>query len=171
MKLGTLGAVGTRWRLMFVRHLAHPPERVWLAITEPEHLAAWFPSTIEGERKAGAPLRFVFPDDIAPPSTGEMLVFDPPRALELRWDEDLLRFELRRDGEGTELRLLATFDELGKAARDGAGWHACLDNLEAHLAGEPPDPAAWERYERAYIDAFPPQASTIGPPEGVRRSS
>jgi len=26
--------------------------------------------------------------------------------------------------------LLDTIDELGKAARDGAGWHACLDVLQ-----------------------------------------
>ena len=37
-----------RWRLRFTRALAHPPEKVWRAITEPEHLAQWFPTTIEG---------------------------------------------------------------------------------------------------------------------------
>ena len=31
-----------RWRLRFTRALAHPPEKVWRAITEPEHLASWF---------------------------------------------------------------------------------------------------------------------------------
>ena len=28
--------------------------------------------------------------------------------------------------------------EVGKAARDAAGWHACLDILGHHLAGEKP---------------------------------
>ena len=49
-----------RWQLRFERRLTHPQEKVWRAITDPEHLAAWFPSTIEGERAAGARLRFSF---------------------------------------------------------------------------------------------------------------
>src|SRR3954447_12743839 len=43
-----------RWRLRFERRLAHPPERVWRAITEPDDLRAWFPFDIEGDRAAGA---------------------------------------------------------------------------------------------------------------------
>jgi uncharacterized protein YndB with AHSA1/START domain len=50
-----------RFQLRFTRTLAHPQERVRLAITEREHVAAWFPTTIQGERAAGAPLRFSFP--------------------------------------------------------------------------------------------------------------
>jgi uncharacterized protein YndB with AHSA1/START domain len=62
-----------RWQLRFTRTLAHPVEKVWRAITEPEHLEHWFPSTIEGERTAGAPLRFSFPGDSVDPIDGEML--------------------------------------------------------------------------------------------------
>lgn len=50
-----------RWQLRFTRSFRHPPEKVWRAISEPEHLARWFPTTIEGERVAGAVLRFAFP--------------------------------------------------------------------------------------------------------------
>jgi uncharacterized protein YndB with AHSA1/START domain len=46
MNLGIPEVAGSRWRLLFVRHLAHPPEKVWRAISEPDHLAVWFPSTI-----------------------------------------------------------------------------------------------------------------------------
>ena len=35
---GTLEDAGGRWRLRFTRPLAHPPGKVWRAITEPEHL-------------------------------------------------------------------------------------------------------------------------------------
>jgi uncharacterized protein YndB with AHSA1/START domain len=56
-----------RWQLRFTRTLRHPPDKVWRAITEPEHLAQWFPTTIEGDRAAGAPLRFSFPGDQWPP--------------------------------------------------------------------------------------------------------
>src|ERR687886_288618 len=82
---GQLEEHAGRWRLRFERRLAHPPERVWRAITEPDDLRAWFPFDIEGDRAAGAPLRFVFRDGEAEPFEGRMVDFDAPRALELEW--------------------------------------------------------------------------------------
>jgi len=158
-----------RARLRFTRRLDHPPEQVWRAITQPEHLAHWFPTTIEGERAPGAPLRFEFPGGEAPGFEGEMLAFEPPSLMELQWGPDVVRLELEPDGTGTLLTLLDTLDELGKAARDGAGWHVCLDALGAHLRGEEDareSMDAWKEVQPAYIDSFGPQAATIGPPEG-----
>jgi uncharacterized protein YndB with AHSA1/START domain len=167
---GTLHRAGDRWQLRFERTLPHPPEKVWRALTEPEHLAAWFPSDIEGDREVGAKLRFVFRNGEGPPSDGEMLVYDPPRTLEFRWEEEILRFDLRPEGEGCVLTLVDTFDELGKASRDGAGWHACLDVLVDHLAGRAESPASakehWQALNARYVEAFGPEASTVGPPEG-----
>ena len=161
-----------RWRLRFVRTLAHAPEKVWRAITEPEHLAQWFPTTIEGERAAGAPLGFTFPEPHAdlPAFDGEMLVYQPPRVMEFRWGSEVLRLELRERGDGTELTLLDTLDERGKAARDGAGWHTCLDALEASLAGEREareNMSRWSEVHSHYVESFGPEAATIGPPEGM----
>lgn len=160
---GALEDLGGRWRLRFTRELAHPPERVWRAITEPEQLAAWFPDRLEGEWVVGGPLRFVgegFEFD------GEVLAFDPPRALEFRWGTDVIRLEVAERAGGSTLTLLDTIDELGKAARDGAGWHECLDRLGSHLDGvEPPATGAvWLRVHQEYVAAFGPAASTIGPP-------
>ncbi|HKC74762.1 MAG TPA: SRPBCC domain-containing protein [Chloroflexota bacterium] len=47
---GQLEHIDGRWQLRFTRKLAHPPEKVWRALTEPAHLAAWFPTDIEGAR-------------------------------------------------------------------------------------------------------------------------
>jgi uncharacterized protein YndB with AHSA1/START domain len=157
-------------RIRFERSFSHPPEKVWRAITEPEHLAQWFPTTIEGERAAGAHLSFDFPEAQAPPFEGEMLVFDPPRLMEMRWGPDTLRFELQPQQSGTRLVLLDTLDELGKAARDGAGWHTCLAALSAHLDGEPDSRAAmdsWGEVHPTYVAEFGPAAATIGPPDGM----
>ena len=112
----------------------------------------------------------MFREGEGPPTEGEMVVFDPPSVLELRWGDELLRFELAPDGDGTRLTFRNTFDEIGKAARDSAGWHGCLDVLEHEVAGEP---APWSIQERwvevhpRYLEAFPPEAATIGPPEGM----
>jgi uncharacterized protein YndB with AHSA1/START domain len=159
-----------RWQLRFTRTLAHPQSSVWRAITEPEHLAQWFPTTIEGDRMAGAVLQFAFPNDIAPPMEGIMLAYEPESLMELSWGPDIIRIELRPVPEGTLLTLLDALEERGKAARDGAGWHACLDALEAAVRGE--DPArsqmdTWSEVHPHYVETFGPEAATIGPPEGT----
>ena len=59
------------------------------------------------------------------------------------------------------------FTEQGKAARDGAGWHECLDNLVKLLASDPERVEAdtWATIHPAYVERFGPAASTIGPPQ------
>jgi len=156
-----------RWRLRFARRLPHRPEKVWRALTEPEHLALWFPSDIEGERAAGARLRFVFRENEAPTMDGEMLAFDPPALLEMRWGDEVLRFELGADGEGTVLEFTNIFDELGKAARDAAGWHSCLDVLGYEVDGRAapwPTNERWKHVQGSYQERLGPDASILGPP-------
>lgn len=155
--------------LRFRRRLAHPAEKVWRALTEDAHLAAWFPTTIEGERAAGAPLHFSFRESEGEPFTGGMLAFDPPVLMELRWADDVLRFELTAEGEGScVLSLTVTFSEHGKAARDAAGWHVCLEQLAYECAGStPPWPPSerWRAVHPRYVAQLGPDASAIGPPK------
>jgi uncharacterized protein YndB with AHSA1/START domain len=166
--LGELECRGRTAVLRFTRRLGHPPEKVWRALVEPEHLTAWFPTTIDGERTVGARLRFRHRDDLAEPFDGEMLAFEPPSLLELRWGPDVLRFELEPDGDGTLLTFTDTLEEIGKAARDGAGWHECLDRLLYVLASQTPpwSPAErWREVHDGYVERLGPEASTIGVPQ------
>jgi uncharacterized protein YndB with AHSA1/START domain len=123
---------------------------------------------MEGPRVAGAPLHFAFRESEGEPFDGKMLAFEPPSLLELRWADDVLRFELEPDASGCVLRLTVTFPEHGKAARDGAGWHVCLEQL-AHVSGgtelpwKPPD--RWREVHRGYVERLGPEASAIGPPD------
>jgi uncharacterized protein YndB with AHSA1/START domain len=169
MTLADLDPAGEEWMLTFTRTLPHPPDKVWRALTEPEHLAAWFPADIEGERAAGAKLRFVFRNNEGPPIDGEMLTYDPPELLEFTWGSDRYRIELRPEGDGTVLTFVNTFSELGKAARDAAGWDVCLETLALHLDGEKPDgdeEGHWKTAQARYAERFGPDATTIGPPPG-----
>jgi uncharacterized protein YndB with AHSA1/START domain len=167
---GTLERAGDVSILRFERRLAHPPHRVWRAMTEEVELAAWFPTTIAGPRQAGAALHFSFRQGEGQAFDGEMLAFVPPCLMEFRWADDVLRFELEPCGDGAEetiLRLGVTFPEHGKAARDAAGWDVCLEQLLAACDGTAPSrdaTARWRVLHPAYVDRFGPEASTVGPP-------
>ncbi|MFD2422108.1 SRPBCC family protein [Amycolatopsis pigmentata] len=128
--------------LRFERRFAHPVHKVWHAITDPAEMAHWFPAAIETELKAGAKMRFVFPDE-APidlkMTEGEVLEFDPPKVYTFRWNADVLRFELVPDGDGCRLFFSQTLGggPIGRlaAGRNAAGWDTCLETLAGILDG------------------------------------
>jgi uncharacterized protein YndB with AHSA1/START domain len=168
---GRLEEVGGRWRVVFRRALSHPAEKVWRAVTEPEHLDEWFPTTIDGDLAPGAALTFRFRDGEADPFAGRMHAFEPPRLMEMDWGPDRIRIEIESLGaDSCVLTLTDTFEAKGKAARDGAGWHVCLDALGAWLDGRSLGRAVeldrWRDIEPGYLERFGPEFSTIGPPEG-----
>ncbi len=139
---GAYETIENRPALRFERRLPHPVDVVWRAITEPGELAHWFPSRVEvDELRSGAEMTFRFenmPLDAPSTMNGRVTEFDPPRLLEFFWGEDHLRFELEPVGGSEQacvLRLTVLLDAREKAARDGAGWHVCLDRLERRLGG------------------------------------
>jgi len=157
----TLLTDGARPAVRLVRHLPDPPTVVWQAITDREQLRVWFPCDVVvagGRWEVGATIAFPFPPDVIEMTlTGEVLRVDEPHALAFTWGDEILRFELAAEGEGTCLVLI---DELpaGAAARNAAGWDMCLDRL----AGLDPAPDAWRPRFAAYSAAFEP---TLGPQE------
>lgn len=166
---GTVGKLGDgRWQLRFTRNFRHPAAKVWRAITEPEDLVAWFPTTIEGDRVAGAPLHFVFPKGEAPPMEGEVIHYEAPSVFEFRWGTDTIRLEVQGSPTESTLTLLHTFEERGKSARDAAGWHVCLDALSAALEGGAdarPAINRWNDVHPHYVEEFGPEGASIGPPK------
>ena len=153
-----------RFVLRFERRLRHPPARVWAALTELESLRHWHPSPFELEPQVGGTVRFVPPDGAAF-GEGRVVAYEPPHVLAYTWGEDLLRWEVEPDGDGTRLVLTHTFDDRGKAARDAAGWDLCLGGLESTLSAGPgqaaPAPTGesaieggWPELNRAYEERF-----------------
>jgi uncharacterized protein YndB with AHSA1/START domain len=174
-EFGVLERVGDVAVLRYARRLPHPREKVWRALTENDHLDAWFPTTIEGERAAGAPLRFSFREGEGDAFAGEMRTFDPPSVMELQWGDDILRFELHQESDTeTRLDLIVSFSEFGKASRDGAGWHVCLDRLICAVDGVEPTwsvPERWREVHGIYVEQLGPDASVLGPPEAWDRAN
>jgi uncharacterized protein YndB with AHSA1/START domain len=136
--MGTVLNDEGRWGVRYERRLRHPPEKVWRALTESEHLAHWMPCDLVGERRAGATLVVPFWPaaveryEIAEPVLhGEIRVWEPPRVFEWTWDVDVLRWELEPIDDGT---LLTFTTWLGDGKPDtawgaAAGYHVCLDQL------------------------------------------
>lgn len=163
-----LEQLGDLWTLRFARELGHPPERVWRALTDPGELESWFPTGVEGGWRIGARLSFPFHGGGFPAMHGTVLQAREPELLEFRWGPDTLLFRLTAGGIGTHLEFVVGLEELGKAARDGAGWHEALDLLETCLDGNECWPLGrrWGELAPAYSAAFGPRASTIGEPAG-----
>jgi hypothetical protein len=118
------------------RRYEHSRERVWRAITDPAELAHWFP--------ANEPL--------------QVIESQPPSLLSGTWFGDVLRFELRSDGEACVLLFSHTFGGREKAARDASGWDRCFARFDALLAGAPISAAEslrdWPETHERYAERF-----------------
>jgi uncharacterized protein YndB with AHSA1/START domain len=151
--------IDKRPALAFERRIAHPVQDVWEAITKPEELAQWFPCEVEVELRLGGKMRFVFaemPLEGAPSTLlGEVTELDPPTRFSFTWGEDHLHFAIEpiEGGAAAMLRFSVELDSKDKAARDAAGWHVCLDQLERLLDGNPvPRPYDSDEWRPIYED-------------------
>jgi uncharacterized protein YndB with AHSA1/START domain len=143
-----------RHRLVFERRLNHPVERVWAALTDPDEIEAWLARAQLEPREGGrVHLEWLNTDEEGKryegaDATGTVAAIDPPRLLELDTDvHGRLKWELRADGDGTELTftvVIAMPDE--HVASNQAGWHTHLDFLDEWLdAGTRIDWPNWPR--------------------------
>jgi uncharacterized protein YndB with AHSA1/START domain len=125
------------WTLVLTRDLRHPPEKVWTALTDPEHLREWAPFDSDRSLAAvgaaklttvGAPTPMV--------SETQIKRADAPRLLEYTWGGANVRWELEAMGTGTRLKLWHNIDRRF-ISMGASGWHICLDVLDRKLAGDP----------------------------------
>jgi uncharacterized protein YndB with AHSA1/START domain len=138
LPLGEVRRDGDKWVLRYERAMAHPPEKVWRAITRSEHLRHWLPCDIVGERRQGADVELPFwPDHVEkysipePILHGKILVWDPVRVFEWTWETDVLRWELEPVRDGTLLTFTTWLSDQDRDATTNvsAGYHVCLDQL------------------------------------------
>jgi uncharacterized protein YndB with AHSA1/START domain len=152
--------------------LAAPADEVWQALTEADGLDRWFPQDVQLDLQPEGKMRFSYPkgqqDEDGAFFEGRVLEVKLERVFAFDWGTDVLRCELRPSRDGCLLIFTDTFAELGKAARDAAGWHVCLEALEAYLDETAPPPAdRWKQVYPGYAERFGPEATTIGPPAGM----
>jgi uncharacterized protein YndB with AHSA1/START domain len=171
---GTWEEIDGKHVLRFERRLAHPVERVWAALTEPEQLVQWLAHAEQLDLVEGGRIVLRWKSEISaeeiekydidmPPERGDgptvlhgtITRVDPPRLLE--WEGDIhgiLRWELREQDPGCVLTFTSTLPplETPMATQALAGWHWHLDALEAALAGHPVDPSLdeWSAIRERY---------------------
>lgn len=155
---------GEKWTLIVVRDLRHPPEKVWKALTEPEHLRAWAPFDTDRSLGAVGPAK-LSTVGMPTPQISETQVKRAvaPQLLEYSWGDNDMRWELEPlDDGGTRLTLWHNIDR-GFISMGAAGWHICLDVLDRLLADHPigrlvgPDAikfGGWQRLNAEYAKQF-----------------
>jgi len=141
--LGTMTLHGTTRTLRFERVLDHPPTEVWSALTEPASLGEWL-AAAEVEPGPEGTITLDFGEGGI--EKCRITLWDPPRALAYEWNflgekPTHVSWELETvsDGAATRLTLEHTLLDAGVAPDYGAGWHAHLDQLAGHLAGDTPE--------------------------------
>ena len=132
-------------------HINATIEKVWAAITEPKHLAQWFPQSATLEPAAvGARGAFTFEGYGTFPVVIEAV--DAPRSISYRWGNDnaapipleetstVFTFTLSPVDDGTTLTVVETgfenlTDPAGSLEGNRGGWDFELDELVAYLEG------------------------------------
>ena len=166
---------GEKWTLILTRELRHSPEKVWQALTDPEHLREWAPFDADGSLgAAGARVKLTTVGAPAPRVTETIVKrADAPKALEYTWGDFDIRWELQPLAGGTRLTL---WTNIGQRfiSMGAAGWHICFDVLDRLLAGQPigrvVGPEAmkfgWQRLNAEYAKQF-----GVGTPDWPRKAA
>ena len=154
---GTVTVAPDGARVEFRRRYATAPGDLWSAMTEPARARRWL-GALHGDLRAGGTYELRMgedrpgADDVA---HGDVLVCDPPHALEITWSfpgetTSHVRAQVHADGDGAVLTLVHTALQASAARGYAGGWHVVLDQLDDHVA---------DRRVRAWDELFDARAA------------
>lgn len=159
---------GDIWTLIITRELRHSPDKVWRAITEPDHLREWAPYDSDGSlATTGAKVKLTTvgaPQEHITETT--VTKAEPPNLLEFNWGDIETRWKLEAKGDGT-LMTLWTKIPRQYVSMGAAGWQICFDVLDRLLDGNPIGRMVgmkcmgfegWKRLNKEYAKQFGLQA-------------
>lgn len=149
--LATLQQTKDGYVARFERHLKHSVEKVWASLTENDKLQKWFGELSIDDLREGGIIKFDMQDGTFEEMT--ILELKLHSVLEYTWGEDQVRFELYPEPNGCRLVLIEKINKLtDQSPKDLAGWHVCLNVIEAILDGQEVGPrkTAWEELYKEY---------------------
>ena len=156
--LGTYERQGDHIDVRFERHYPRPPEKVWRALTDPERLADWMGASRVEPRVGG---RYETMLDGQRPMHGEVLVWDPPKTLELHWSnghapDSTIRYELTPEATGTKLVFTHRHMPFATCALMLPGWHTYFSRLAQALEDDtlPEMSPLWRQMQTVYIEHY-----------------
>ena len=127
------------------RDIAHPPEKIWRALTEPHLIAEWL---MKNDFRPDVGHRFNLTGEWGGVLDCEVLDIEPHRTLSYSWNfthddaafdlRSIVTFTLTPTAAGTHLRVEQSgFRPEQKQAFGGAklGWQQFLEKLETLVAG------------------------------------
>ncbi|MCH1626865.1 SRPBCC family protein [Ferdinandcohnia quinoae] len=138
----------------FERYLEHSVEDVWSMLTDNDKLSKWFSELHVEELREGGTIKF----DMGDGSFEEMKILELQMhsVLEYTWAEDVVRFELNPEENSCKLILIEKIKLItDHTPRDLAGWHVCLDVIQALLDGRIIESRKeeWEKWYPRYVSA------------------
>ncbi|MFC5529054.1 SRPBCC family protein [Cohnella yongneupensis] len=132
--LASLEKAGGEYIARFERHLKHEVEQAWSWLTHNDKLSQWFSELSVEDLREGGIIKF----DMRNGTFIDMRIIEvvSNSVLSYTWGEDSVRFELSSEPGGCRMLLI---EKIGKITdhtpKDLAGWHVCLDVIEALLDG------------------------------------
>lgn len=123
--------------VVFERDFAHPPEKVWRALTQPQLIEQWL---MKNDFKPELGHKFKLSADWGAVDC-EVLAIEPNRALSYRWNayglESVVDWTLSPTNAGTHVRMeqsgfRADQPQYSEGAK--SGWQNFLDGLDQVLA-------------------------------------
>jgi uncharacterized protein YndB with AHSA1/START domain len=122
------------WVLVVDRVLAHPPARVWTALTDADDLAEWSPFSADRHLTSIGPVRLTMRDvEGEEPAEAVVRAVEPDALMEYSWGGDVLRWEVYAHAGGSRLVLRHHFADRAEAPSYAAGWILCLRSLQELL--------------------------------------
>jgi len=131
---------------VYVTYIRTTPEALWEALTTSDFMRKyWFGVTFDTDWKAGGAWKMVYPDGSVTDS-GEVLAFDPPRRMVLKWKHEnrpelacegyaLCTIEIEPHDGAMKLTICHEMERTGSKLIEAVsgGWPRILANLKSLL--------------------------------------
>jgi len=133
--IATLQKENEIYTARYERQLHHSSEEVWAMLTDNDKLQQWFTELEVVDLRKDGLIKFDMQDGTF--IDMKILDYEPLKILAFEWDKDIARFELYPSSGGCQLIFIETLSSFTEQTiKDLAGWHVCLDVVQALLDGQ-----------------------------------